>query len=92
MHIGPIEKCLAELKTPNILPGERGVIKGQVRNTLIDTSEEFLKFFLLYDSPLKMWVGTVRCQVQRLVVRGYLHIFSVGGILDRLKLRAHHYH
>ncbi|XP_068160422.1 rotatin isoform X2 [Antennarius striatus] len=29
VRIGPIEKCLTELKTPNILPGEREDIKGQ---------------------------------------------------------------
>lgn len=42
---GPIEKCLTELKTPNILPGEREAIKSQVRNTVIDSSEEFFNFF-----------------------------------------------
>lgn len=41
VDIGPIEKCLTELKTPNILPGEREDIKGQVRNTVIDSSEDF---------------------------------------------------
>nr|XP_046227277.1 rotatin isoform X2 [Scatophagus argus] len=30
VHIDPIEKCLTELKTPNILPGEREDIKGQL--------------------------------------------------------------
>ncbi|KAM8730870.1 rotatin isoform 3-T3 [Acanthopagrus schlegelii] len=30
VNIGPIEKCLTELKTPNVLPGEREDIKGQV--------------------------------------------------------------
>ncbi|XP_042255168.1 rotatin isoform X1 [Thunnus maccoyii] len=29
VDIGPIEKCLSELKTPNILPGERQDIKSQ---------------------------------------------------------------
>ncbi|XP_044032478.1 rotatin [Siniperca chuatsi] len=29
VDIGPIEKCLTELKTPNVLPGEREDIKGQ---------------------------------------------------------------
>ncbi|KAM9337415.1 rotatin [Symphorus nematophorus] len=29
VSIGPIEKCLTELKTPNVLPGEREDIKGQ---------------------------------------------------------------
>lgn len=47
VNIGPIEKCLTELKTPNVLPGEREDIKGQVRNTVIDSSEEFLNFFLV---------------------------------------------
>ncbi|XP_068613541.1 rotatin-like [Brachionichthys hirsutus] len=32
--IGPIEKCLTELKTPNILPGEREDIKGQLVSLL----------------------------------------------------------
>uniref|UniRef100_A0A3Q3FFD4 Rotatin n=1 Tax=Labrus bergylta TaxID=56723 RepID=A0A3Q3FFD4_9LABR len=49
LDIGPIEKCLNELKTPNILPGEREDIKSQVRNILKDSSEEFFfqLFFLL---------------------------------------------
>ncbi|XP_031137959.1 rotatin isoform X3 [Sander lucioperca] len=29
VDIGPIEKCLTELKTPNVLPGERGDLKIQ---------------------------------------------------------------
>lgn len=45
VDIGPIEKCLTELKTPNILPAEREDIKSQVRNAMIDSSEEFLNFF-----------------------------------------------
>uniref|UniRef100_A0A8C4I6X8 Rotatin n=1 Tax=Dicentrarchus labrax TaxID=13489 RepID=A0A8C4I6X8_DICLA len=48
VDIGLIEKCLTELKTPNVLPGEREDIKGQVRNTVIDSSEEFFNFFLFY--------------------------------------------
>lgn len=30
MAIGPVEKCLSEIKTPNIIPGEREDIKSQV--------------------------------------------------------------
>uniref|UniRef100_A0A8C2ZKS9 Rotatin n=1 Tax=Cyclopterus lumpus TaxID=8103 RepID=A0A8C2ZKS9_CYCLU len=44
LDIGPIEKCLTELKTPNILSGEREDIKIQVMNTVI---EEFFNFFFL---------------------------------------------
>uniref|UniRef100_A0A673AQP6 Rotatin n=1 Tax=Sphaeramia orbicularis TaxID=375764 RepID=A0A673AQP6_9TELE len=40
----PTERCLSELKTPNILPGEREDIKSQVENTVIDSSEQFSFF------------------------------------------------
>lgn len=64
VDIGPIEKCLAELKTPNILPGEREDIKSQVKNSVIDSSEEFFNFFVIMTYHRKMWVGTVQCQFQ----------------------------
>lgn len=66
VDIGPIEKCLAELKTPNILPGEREDIKSQVKNSVIDSSEEFFNFFCYYDLPQKNvgWYSTVPVSVQ----------------------------
>jgi len=36
LDIGPIEKCLTELKTPNILSGEREDIRIQVMNTAME--------------------------------------------------------
>ncbi|XP_019132082.2 rotatin isoform X1 [Larimichthys crocea] len=42
VDIGPIEKCLTELKTPNILPGEREDIKGQLV-TLLQFLSSFSK-------------------------------------------------
>lgn len=47
VDVGPIEKCLTELKTPNVLPGEREDIKSQVRNSVIDSSKELFNFFQL---------------------------------------------
>uniref|UniRef100_I3KA67 Rotatin n=1 Tax=Oreochromis niloticus TaxID=8128 RepID=I3KA67_ORENI len=35
--VGSVEKCLTELKTPNILPGEREDIKRQVTITAVDS-------------------------------------------------------
>lgn len=34
VRAGPVEKCVTELKTANIQPGEREVIKGQARKHL----------------------------------------------------------
>lgn len=53
--VGPVEKCLTELKTPNVLPGEREDIKSQVRNTVLDTSEDFFppQLFCYYSLPQK---------------------------------------
>ncbi|XP_076577654.1 rotatin [Chaetodon auriga] len=42
VDIGPIEKCLTELKRPNILPGEREDIKGQ-SVTLLQFLSSFCK-------------------------------------------------
>ncbi|XP_071769043.2 rotatin [Centroberyx gerrardi] len=43
---GPIEKCLSELKTPNVLPGEREDIKSQVV-TLLQFLSSFSKLLQL---------------------------------------------
>lgn len=61
VDVGPIEKCLTELKTPNVLPGEREDIKSQVKSAVIDGSKEFSFCFHLLQ---KAWVGTVQCQFQ----------------------------
>uniref|UniRef100_A0A667ZBX6 Rotatin n=1 Tax=Myripristis murdjan TaxID=586833 RepID=A0A667ZBX6_9TELE len=45
---GPIEKCLSELKTPNVLAGEREDIKSQVRNTASNFKRVFFFFFNFY--------------------------------------------
>lgn len=46
VDIGPIEKCLTQLKTPNTLPAEREDIKSQVWNTVTDISEEHINLLL----------------------------------------------
>ena len=67
VEIRPIEKCLNELNSPNVLPGEREDIKRQVRNLVIQSSEDFFNFYFplcYFNSPLKTWAGIFqrRCQ------------------------------
>lgn len=37
VNFGSVERCLTELKTPNVLPGEREDIKSQVNNSVTDS-------------------------------------------------------
>lgn len=88
---GPIEKCLTELKTPNILPGEREDIKGQVRNTVIGSSEEFFNFFFI--NTYLEYHGLVQYSASFSAALGFLRAppnFILGGIFNKLKLKEYH--
>lgn len=57
--VGSVEKCLTELKMPNILPGEREDIKRQVTITAVDASKDIFPMFLTF--LLSLYLTTKNC-------------------------------
>lgn len=93
VDVGPIEKCLAELKTSNVLPGEREDIKSQVRKAVIDSSKEFFNFFQLVFVIMIYYKnrGLVQFSASFSLALGCLRVstdLSVGGIHNWLILKS----
>lgn len=79
VRASPVEKCVSELKTPNIPPGEREVIKGQARTTWM-----FCRVFFFFLFPLILLLSLWLARKNRIKKKAGWHSREMTSVDARL--------